>query len=98
MDVSKEFRTGVRAALLILMDEGIAAEERIAQATELLLKLPVPMLHRPHEEVMPTREILYVSDANGMPSEVVYQPVPDEGPLTEPQVLFMLEQLAMDAN
>jgi hypothetical protein len=67
VDVPKEFRTGVRAALLVLKDEEIAAEQRIGQATEMLFSLPVPMPHSPHEDVMPTREILYVTDADGMP-------------------------------
>lgn len=92
MDQHAQFRLAVRTVLTILLDETRDAQDRVQQATNVLLGLPVPM----PEQTAPTtpaydpESVLYVAGPDGLPTTTVYTPASDEGPLTAEEVAMML--------
>lgn len=87
-----QFRSTVRTVLKILLDEQIPSEERIRQATTLLLRLPVPMPSLDHPELPADDQepTLYRAGSDGLPTQTPYVPAADERPLTEEEVALML--------
>lgn len=94
MDQQAQFRSAVRAVLTILLDEASDPAERVQRATDMLLALPVPMPQvgsRSQPSVEPA-PVLYLADADGLPTTIAYTQEEDEGPLTDEEVAIMLRE------
>lgn len=92
MDQYAQFRRAVHTALTILLDETRDAQDRVQQATDMLLGLPVPMPEQP-AQATPAYDpdaVFYIAGPDGLPTTEVYTPETDEGPLTAEEVAMML--------
>lgn len=93
-DENAQFRDTVRAVLTILLDETSDSADRVKQATDILLGLPVPMPQgrSPAPSNVETASTLYSAVPDGLPSTTEYIPEKEEGPLTEEEVAIMLRE------